>query len=1169
DQIAKELNAENRYHSSLVSLETAKESISKVENIDAIVANAGVFGIFKLQKEPLIKDLIFLEENPIINISTRDGAGASIHQNSAITLDPSQKSVIDRLDKSDFIIEGPPGTGKSQSLTGLITNAMSNKMRVLVVCEKRTALDVLNERLSKLGLSDHIVIIEDAEADRRKIVDKVRHIEENLPIPNFNTTKFKELVSKFETQKAICNNYEENLKMSTIGDEVLSNTIASYLKYKRESKIVGLSDKIFQIDFKFNPSESNLIKDNLLGLNKQFHKTDINNDMLMTLDKEVFNNESPSEAWDNLSNQILTLVKKIDLELEKFEFFKADIKQKLKKELQLNVDKLTTTVEKIEKHFENAIQVKNAVPADKVFLAKLRILIDKNLKQVQEEKMQINNALYELQLQSKNEIINKFVNVPYQVNWSGIENVISELKRNTKELNSQLSELVADHHSSIINLENNSKWDAENFEIAQANQNALYKLVDEIIVSKKIIDPKVFHSDYKEEETAASLVAIKNLLVLLNKQEEHFREFMVWNVSHNKLTEDNKLIVNSLIELGSENWEIDFMNYYIRKYLSKLDKNQWPADYDHAFSLNNINEELTKWIIDQINHNWNVEKTQKIKQQNSTQSTVKAIFMKSSSQKRKKTTLRNIVRENFELFTHIFPVIMTNPVTCSTLFEMKQDIFDLVVFDEASQLNLQDTIPAFLRGKYKIVSGDSQQMPPSNYFGASIDVEIDEDEDDVEEVVDGAETDTNAKPTKSELDRILDSESLLDFSSKIGFESLMLRVHYRSQHPDLIQFSNYAFYGGNLIPMPAKNEYICIEYHNVGGYNVDTINIKEALKVVEYLVGLGKVSGEYPTVGIATFNLPQRAAINEAILEECQCNAEFNDKIQTLKSHPDEPMFVKNLENIQGDERDIIILSTTYGPKLSDKLDRKAYMESVKPKGKPRDVEFEKIEMKFKDKVKFSQGFGPINSTATGYRLFNVIITRAKHKMVVITSIPEEIISNYLSVLQVKKSNSGQAVFYTYLAYAKAVSNNNRDDVNRIVSDLARQSSGNLPNTKDVFDKLTFTESPFEEEVVRHLCNFLPSGRIVCQYEIGGFRIDIVILNESLTKPILAIECDGKRFHNSTEAYNWDVFRQKMLEGYGFKFYRIWSTNWWRNPEIETRKIQERIEEIESVMLFR
>lgn len=240
-------------------------------------------------------------------------------------------------------------------------------------------------------------------------------------------------------------------------------------------------------------------------------------------------------------------------------------------------------------------------------------------------------------------------------------------------------------------------------------------------------------------------------------------------------------------------------------------------------------------------------------------------------------------------------------------------------------------------------------------------------------------------------------------------------------------------------------------------------------------------------------------------------------------------MFVKNLENIQGDERDVIILSTTYG------------------KGKDG---------------KFAQRFGPINHSK-GYKLLNVIVTRAKYKVYCCSSIPETVFMNYKEYLTTEGSNNKRAVLYAYLAYCKAVSEADNDSRLSVLTALAENTTNSAGINPRDFGEL---ESPFEEEVYQSLADHFGTEKLIPQLQFAGFRIDIVYDPKIIGVPKIAIECDGAKYHSSREAYLYDRHRQKILENHGFVFHRIWSTNWWRNSNRETKRLVDFIKQTEATV---
>jgi very-short-patch-repair endonuclease len=311
--------------------------------------------------------------------------------------------------------------------------------------------------------------------------------------------------------------------------------------------------------------------------------------------------------------------------------------------------------------------------------------------------------------------------------------------------------------------------------------------------------------------------------------------------------------------------------------------------------------------------------------------------------------------------------------------------------------------------------------------------------------------------------------------------------------------------------MPQTITDLPIEFNQINGVFEKGTNETEGLEVLNILknkISLGK------SVGVATFNLVQRNLILNLIGKEREENPDFNLKMISLIA---DGFFVKNLENIQGDERDIIIISTTFGKKKDGK---------------------------------FIMNFGPITQK-NGHRLLNVIITRAKEKVYLITSIPEERQFEFQNFIELENRVSGKSGLLAYLQYCKHVSLNNKSEKEDLLRYI-RSKINVSQNTKN--SNIGLTESPFEEEVYQYLVSEFGEANIIPQYKCGGFRIDLVVISPQSNNKI-AIECDGAAYHSSELSWHHDIYRQKQLESQGFIFHRIWSTDWFKNTDSEVIKL--------------
>ena len=458
--------------------------------------------------------------------------------------------------------------------------------------------------------------------------------------------------------------------------------------------------------------------------------------------------------------------------------------------------------------------------------------------------------------------------------------------------------------------------------------------------------------------------------------------------------------------------------------------------------------------------------------------------------KRKMSVNKFVKTYSRELFDSV-KIWMMTPEVVSEIIPLQKGRFDLVVFDEASQMFVENGIPAILRAKKVVIVGDENQLRPNSVgLGKMTDNSDDSDDDDAT---------GNAA---------LEEESLLDLA-RFRYPCVILNFHYRSKYEELIAFSNYAFYKGRLyvapnteVPKEPPIEVIKT-YDSVWSNRTSP---KEAQRVAELLRDFFLKRRENESVGIITFNTNQRDLIDDKIDELCRVDPQFNACVQRELVRKDRGedtgLFVKNIENVQGDERDVIIFSTTYAKNENGRM------------------------MRF---------FGSLN-TQGGENRLNVAISRAKKKIYLVTSFdPSE-----LDVSDIK--NKGPVYFKKYLQYAHAVSARDMETERSILhsfgDDLNAGSSIHF-------------DSDFENQVYDKL---LEKGLDVdTQVGVGGYRIDLAIRSEG--KYVLGVECDGKLYHSSKSARERDYHRQNYLESRGWRIYRIWSPNWWKNPAAEIDKI--------------
>ena len=398
----------------------------------------------------------------------------------------------------------------------------------------------------------------------------------------------------------------------------------------------------------------------------------------------------------------------------------------------------------------------------------------------------------------------------------------------------------------------------------------------------------------------------------------------------------------------------------------------------------------------------------------------------------------------------LYPCIFATPLNVAHYFN-NQIKFDIMIIDEASQMTVLDSLPGILYSDQIVVVGDPKQMSPSKGFNASLDISDDGDSFD-------------------------DSESVLDFfGDKINDVSLLW--HYRSLHPQLIEFSNHRFYNSDLIYFPSNNndKSMGVFFNFVeNGRFINNINTIEAHRVIDIAKKLFKNAND-ETIGIITMNKKQADYIENILIKEEYLNKQ---------------VFVKNIENMQGDEADNIIISMTYG--------------------------------KNEDGV-FYKRFGPINNLGGDKRL-NVLFTRARKRMIVACSFKHNDLNGSIQ--------PNVSILKDFLHFAE---------------NKKLQNTASIGSQGDC-------ESPFETSVKDFLTE--KGYSTISQLGVKKYRIDLVVVDTNNTnKYLLAIECDGASYHSSSMARERDYTRQKVLENLGWTVYRIWSTDWLRDPAKEKRKL--------------
>ncbi len=499
---------------------------------------------------------------------------------------------------------------------------------------------------------------------------------------------------------------------------------------------------------------------------------------------------------------------------------------------------------------------------------------------------------------------------------------------------------------------------------------------------------------------------------------------------------------------------------------------------------------------------------------------------KDIDRKRSRKPLNAIFKDYFNVIKIIFPIMLFTTETTSNILPLEKDIFSKVIFDEASQIFLEKSIPSIFRSRSLVIAGDTRQLAPSLFFKSRI------SEEDCEEADYEVENDSTSNPVYDLLENQTNNEiiselSLLDYGSK-KYENIMLKFHYRSLFSDLIRFSSHAYYGSNLVfsdDIRIRQDGKPIEVIDVRDAIWDNYkNVREAEEVVKVLIETAKKYGSKHSIGVISFNYHQQVTIREKIREEFDKSKELRELRHELENKKsikgdDEGMFVKNIENVQGDERDIIIFSATYAKN---------------------------------EKGDMVRGLGPLQKIG-GEKRLNVAITRAKMKIIVVKSFES---TDYDTS---KYSHPGPRHFGQYIKYVETFRDDDTKTRNNILNALST-SNAKSKNVNASGDNLVASDDPLMKEIVDKI-SANKNLHIDWNYSLGGINVDLAIMEKKTRKILLLIKGENSYVESTKLVSQERLYEDNYTILRGFRIYVIWRIAALRNIQKITQDISKLIQE--------
>jgi len=1159
------LNKESLEENQLLDDKKIDEYLSKVDGLVQLngwkVTRRSWLGVFSFETLAIYQDLKSLDSqartNPLIQAIAhlRNDVTENLKLDndldiletpekvpvSVVEMDSSQLRALTLSSLgSNLVIHGPPGTGKSQTITAIIANALGQKKKVLFVSSKMAALNVVHNRLQQVGFGPFCLEAHGVKSGKRKVVDELKktlEINEEIKV----APSLDEDISKLVETRGQLNDYSKIVhdKNNPFGIHLFS-AYGRYETLKNVELIKAPMPWINILDVSKKEFEYSI--DILLEVDKNaVLLSERNEHPLKGMKSDSLNLAVSESIYEHLSD-LITFCKSLDEYLKKISSFvtgfdlpipilisSLDIFKELSEIQNLPFSWNTLSVENLEEQLkkitdlskvcESKIELhkkleslSSSEPDDLV--NKLNLFVEKyknwysrfNIKYLREKKTLLpvfdklkafsyNDAL--LTLNISNEIISLNEDIVHKLNDLNIKNKSCQIE--LKDI-----DIIRIEIKTSIDVKN---W-ANNIGVTIPNtalfnsliSNDITKLVNFLIENKETILstikeinnywPNGFLSDYKIEMLKLS-DAVKYLtLILSNLNPKGIREHqiisrIITRCHENKLLPFLEKIGNKNLEKSSDIFKKRFYSLWIDAMIySKpiLSEFSQTTQQDLISKFRILDERITR--LSAIN--LSAEPAQMARQVKIAHANVGGfngvgILRKEMEKKKKLKPLRVLFNEIPQVLQALKPCFLMSPLSVSTFLKPGTFNFDVVIFDEASQLPTPEAIPSILRAKQVIVAGDSKQLPPTSFFRTNILDDSDEwDEQQSDEL-----------------------ESLLDDckASVPAFTETDLKWHYRSRNEGLINFSNHYYYNNQLttFPTPFDNNSggVVLEYVPDGVWDRggSRINRKEARHTAGLIIKHFKAEPE-KSIGVVALNSSQKEAILEALEEELQ-QTENKDLVPLMDPEKASPFFIKSLENVQGDERDVIMISIGYGKAIDGKM---------------------------------TLNFGPIN-TSGGWRRLNVLVTRAKWKTVLITSIRSS------DLVGINPENLGAIGLKNYIQYAE---------------------TGFLSMNKEAPRVLNEETNDFEDSVRKEL--EMRGFEVDAQVGVGSFKIDLAIRDKNCQKSyVLGIECDGATYHSSKSARDRDILRQEILQAMGWKLYRIWSTEWFRNREQAVQRLVENV----------
>lgn len=1041
-----------------------------------------------------------------------------------VSVDGSQMYAVDSAAKGkSFVLHGPPGTGKSQTITVMIANALAQGKTVLFVAEKMAALSVVQKRLNDIGLGSFCLELHSNKAKKKDVLEQLRQASE--VVKGTGKEEYERKLDNINKIKEDLDKYAVELHKVRKSGFTFFEMINQYENYAEceDIKLEGLRD-VTEIDrIEFEKMERNV--ERLIVAGRAIgHPC---NHPLSVIGLREYS-QSIKERLERYINTYLEALKGMQFAVLKFAGENSLKNPETYESLNLMVEKCVQYEIWYQYPAEWALQDKHSVFEDIEAMAQhfaavidtkeklltiwnedfLKVPVSELLTRYNEavskwflpKMLEINKLAKSLMLYSKGTVDRNHIG----------ENLLL-LKKYQDELN-EANQLLSIYQQILGNLYQGDDTDWE--DIANKAKSANDKLDDLMKVSP---DKECIRAIFTNEINPTLVADIIDLFADMKKSRKQLEDLLVisredtassWFDSQYKLCAD---IINHKDDLKewitwltvSDEAVQNGLRNIVDAYNSGMEHDAVSGAYYkaiyHHLAVGTINESSVLNGFSGVLFNEQISQFKKIDAEitelakkaiycilagnvpdfgrEAAKSSEVGILQRAIKSNGRGLSIRSLLDQIPTLLPRLCPCMLMSPLSVAQYLDPNRTPFDLVIFDEASQLPTSKAVGALARGEEAIIVGDPKQMPPTSFFASNM---FDEENADTE-----------------------DLESILDDCLVLNMPETHLLWHYRSRHESLIAFSNNQFYENKLYTFPSVNDreskVTLVKVNGIFERGKKRFNKKEAELIVEEVKRRAKDDElrKY-SVGIVTFNINQQNLIDDMLNDACAEDPELESWIY----NETEPVFIKNLENVQGDERDAILFSISYGPDEDGKI---------------------------------SMNFGPLNREG-GWRRLNVAVSRARYEMKVFSS---------LSADQINLSRTkaeGVVALKEFLEYAAGKTT--------LLDEITIKGKGVKATGIAGTIKAFLKNNGYESDIL--------VGR-------SEFKIDVGVINLGNTENyILGIILDGDSYNAAKTTRDRELAQIAVLNGLGWNIHRIWTMDWYDNQVKELNKLLSLLDELKN-----